>query len=293
MVFRGVEFSVDEACMGLNMLSFSMLMTVVIIAHHCRRLRVILSMSKLTMCFSLAFTLVLLANFLRIVILVVLFIPPSNPLHEFIGLGCMILYTIVPMYFVIKVATARWGTPAKCEFEARQPTPAILFSFLVFGVVFVVVGFRQPRILELGVNQPAIAYSQEKGEWIKRDVFRISNPDMLLYVKPIPTFYSGEHTPAYCWRGSGYKISGLSEHRVGTTAVYLGRLEKSGSVLHTAWWYTDGISSTVGQFTWRKEMFRTGRPFALVNVTCSSRELLIARVEEILAKRKLSIAYSR
>ena len=49
-----------------------------------------------------------------------------------------------------------------------------------------------------------------KKEQATKDVLKFSNDTSLIYVKPIPHFYSAEHNPLICWNGSGYHFKKIT-----------------------------------------------------------------------------------
>ena len=102
-------------------------------------------------------------------------------------------------------------------------------------------------------------------------------PDALLYVKPIPAFYHAEHSPAVCWRGSGYRFADVDRRPVGGSTggeVYTARLRPAagagGETLYTAWWMSNGARRTVDQAAWRSDMAAGAAPYALVNVSAAT-----------------------
>jgi hypothetical protein len=112
----------------------------------------------------------------------------------------------------------------------------------------------------------------------------VSN-DLLVYIKPIPEFFTGEHTPLMCWKGSGYDFKSIQKQRVEEREIYTGLLARNQEILHTAWWYSDGEMETIDQFTWRGRMLTNNRKFCLVNVTAPTEALLQQTVIAMMGKR--------
>ena len=77
-----------------------------------------------------------------------------------------------------------------------------------------------------------------------------------------------------CWSGSGYEFTRIHEKEIGGTTVYAATLEKGDEQLYTAWWYDNGLSTTISQFEWRWDALRTHHHYAIVNVTASTPEML-------------------
>ena len=112
---------------------------------------------------------------------------------------------------------------------------------------------------------------------------------LLVYVKSIPQFFTSEHTPLFCWKGSGYQIKKLSKTTVDGLEVYTGVLERGDEKLYTAWWYFNGSIHTIDQFTWRSVMLKGGRGFALINITASNEANIHDFIKNILSKQLLTI----
>jgi exosortase N len=101
-------------------------------------------------------------------------------------------------------------------------------------------------------------------------VTRYKNNDALIYVKTIRGFYSTDHNPSICWRGSGYAFTMARQVRRGNATMYMANLQKDGSVLYTAWWYEHKDHRTHNQMTWRMNSLKKNRDYHLVNITASS-----------------------
>jgi exosortase N len=115
------------------------------------------------------------------------------------------------------------------------------------------------------------------------------NDKVLIYVKPIPEFFTGEHTPLICWKGSGYEFRGIVKTSVDANEIYIGRLEKGNEVLFTAWWYSNGIVSTIDQWDWRSRMLVGEDRFCLINVTAASQQILLENIKSIFDNKWLAI----
>jgi exosortase N len=126
---------------------------------------------------------------------------------------------------------------------------------------------------------------------MKNGITRFSGDDVLIYVKSIPEFFSGEHTPLFCWRGSGYTFSKIQESEINGRMMYIGELTKGDEILHTAWWYSNGRTETTSQFEWRWKMFADQDRFYLINVTSATQPALIDNINCTLEKDFFNIAF--
>jgi exosortase N len=290
MLLNGAQFSVDDACMGLNMLAFSMLMGVFALAHQYRIQKVRLSFSNVFIFFSGLFLLNLLANLLRIMLLVLFKVTPENPMHEVCGLLCVSIYVMTPMYFLSKWFVKRFGKQiisVSGKFNLSYIQTSFVF-LLVTLVCFVGVYIKMEKehssvIPHANVNLPGFQI-----DYMNDGITKLTNEDALVYVKPIPEFFTGEHTPLLCWKGSGYNFEGVSKTKVSGHEIYIGQLTKPGQTLFTAWWYSNGKVQTVNQFDWRLRMLKGEERFCLINITATNSAALKENLECIFNQQFLA-----
>ena len=76
-------------------------------------------------------------------------------------------------------------------------------------------------------------------------ITKLLSDDLLIYVKPIPEFFTSEHTPLLCWKGSGYSFKNVDKVFFGRHQFYQGILIKGVDILYTAWWYTNGYRPSI------------------------------------------------
>ena len=120
---------------------------------------------------------------------------------------------------------------------------------------------------------------------MKDGITKLYNDEALIYIKPIPEFFSSEHTPLYCWRGTGYKFESIRLTIINGCEVYTGQLTKPGHTLQTAWWYSNGEAQTVDQLNWRIRMLKGESRFCVVNVTADSEDVLLQETKRLLNEK--------
>jgi exosortase N len=120
-----------------------------------------------------------------------------------------------------------------------------------------------------------IKFNKGIREKLNDGVSKISTDKLLIYIKTIPEFFTGEHTPLMCWKGSGYKFSSIATTSIQGITIYKGTLVKEGKSLYTAWWYSNGHVETISQLDWRMRMLRGEPGFYLINVTAEDQQTLI------------------
>ena len=293
MLMDGNAFSVDEACMGLSMLSTSLLMGSALIAHQYRVTGLRLNFVHLSLFFSGVFVLNLFSNLLRIVMLVLLNIPPEEPMHEIVGILCVIFYVIVPLYFLSKFGIGRLGISLNTNVPDKPLVHPFYRSVLaVVAILVLVIGVHinnhrnLPRTLEhANVSLPGATMEQ-----MDEGITKLYDEEILIYLKPIPEFFTSEHTPLLCWKGSGFEFQSVIKTKAAGYDIYTGKLEKPGEKLFTAWWYNNGNITTIEQWDWRLRMLRGEKEFCLVNVTAKDETLLMNRVELMLRNDLLNIS---
>ncbi len=86
IIMDGHEFAVDAACMGLNMLSVSLLLSLVLLAQHERSKQFTFSFWEISGWMVLALALSVFSNFNRLLSLVLFRVLPENPMHDVWGL---------------------------------------------------------------------------------------------------------------------------------------------------------------------------------------------------------------
>jgi len=283
ILLNGNDFTVDEACMGLNMVAISMLMGVFIIANQSRRARKALRLGKLIVFFAAALGLNILANLLRILTLVFLNVVPENPMHEVIGVGCLILYVLIPLYLLGKFMVDRCGhSPSKSSGQTLLINLSGRLAVMAISVILLWVGWdlnaKRSEIVPTHITLNAPGFKPEE---LDHEVTKLANEKILIYIKPIQEFFSGEHTPLICWKGSGYKFKNVATTRIGEEEIYFGQLTKSDETLFTAWWYDNGQTKTISQLDWRLRMAKGESKFSLINVTAADQKQLIENIKII------------
>ncbi len=289
---NGIDFSVDEACMGLNMLVVSLLLSVFIIAQHLRKEKRDLRLMVMVIFFSLVFLFTVVSNLLRIILLVVFQLLPNNPWHEVVGLLCLVVYVLIPVYFVSKWMAKNAGNSVSVSDSVKLLTVSRSQKCLMIaiGVFILSCGIvMNPDRKEGSIEHATVAFGQLPVEKMQGGISKVITNDMLLYVKPIPDFFSMEHTPLICWKGSGYEFKGIRKDQSANFEVYRGKLKKGNDYLYTAWWYFNGANATIDQFIWRTDMLRGANRYCLINITSKDESTLNEYLKEILGSNKLAI----
>jgi exosortase N len=186
---NGIDFSVDEACMGLNMLVVSLLLSVFIMAQRLRSQTKVLRFTFMIVFFCLVFLLTIVSNLMRIILLVLFQLLPNNPWHEVIGILCLFAYVLIPVYFLSKWLSKYVGIYATASANPYTRTQLQKSVMIVVAIFVLCCGFvLNPDRKEGSIVHAQVAYRQLSVEKMQGGISKIITSDMLLYVKPIPDF---------------------------------------------------------------------------------------------------------
>ncbi len=282
LIKGSTEFSVDAACMGLHMMTSSLLTGMILLGIYQRRQKKRLSLLFLLIVALAIFVLNLFSNLIRIISLVKFQVAPENVMHSIIGLACFVLYILLPSAVLVKYIVSAFGKVRVRQmqnFEARPKVFNTQFPLLII-VSLIVLGSKDRSVnfyLTIGTIK-APGYRIEK---LQDAIVKLSTDKGLVYLKPIIGFYSSDHQPTLCWKGSGYEFGKLETCDLDGQMIYCSNLQRGSDRLYTAWWYDNGSLRTVSQFTWRWDSFKNGKAWALVNVTAESKTELFEQIRQI------------
>lgn len=283
LMIRGEEFSVDPACAGLSMLSLSLILAVFVLAHLQHRGGRPWPWWLAGLLLAGMLVLNLVANLLRILLLVLFQVLPGNPLHDVLGLLCLALYALIPFYLLARLVYRRLSKRELAGPAGLASTPVSLRGSLFFNFLLVLLlagigtclSGKQPDLAQNQVQQIP-GFEQKE---MANGVTSYRNSQALVYLKPVPAFYSTEHHPLICWEGSGYKFRHVQQRQFGPYTVYFGELQKKQDKLYTAWWMDNGAHRTIRQWDWRWRMLKGEADFKLVNVTVARPEVLYQTID--------------
>jgi exosortase N len=273
LIMNGQAMSVDPACMGVQMIGFTLLVAVFWVIQAEKRQQRQLPLAWVLAYAGVAFGLVLVSNLFRIVVLVGFGIGPGRVAHEVVGLACVVGYAWLPLGGLAGWVVRHMGQPIRIQ-PARPLRWAVRWAKLALGSLFLV-AFTRPTE-HLFMPRDRVGYVRQATAF---GFTQYSRPGELIYIKPLPNWYSAEHTPAICWRGQGYILRRIREATIAGQAVYVADLQKGNRRLHTAWWFSNGTYRSISQVDMRSRML-VGEPgFALVNVTTTDADKLAGIVQ--------------
>jgi exosortase N len=272
----GQDFSVDPACMGLQMTVTAMLCALIIIGGLQKKYRLFLSAGTTIGLLCVAFGLNILANLIRIVCLVQFKIMPDTLLHEVMGILSLVVYVLLPVALLSRYIVRRYGKAVVKEKKIYRivPTGPLLLrnGILLVCMIYGCYVNLQPRVVK--AHALPVKTTGFTVKHLPENVTQLDSDDALVYVKYIPSYYHAEHHPMVCWKGSGYTFERVREQVWNGRPVYTATLVNGKAQLHTAWWYANGQHNYTSQFGWRWDAMRSGRQYSLINVTAKDEATL-------------------
>ncbi|WP_207495397.1 exosortase N [Aridibaculum aurantiacum] len=278
LTIQGQEFSVDPACMGLNMLVVSLLLCIMLLGVYQKKYQ--LQVSAVAVFGMLLFTFVMniISNMVRILMLVQFSIMPGELMHDVTGVVCLLVYVILPLGLLIHLLVRKRGkemTETAFNRKVSLAPHIILAAFHLLLTIKVISFLPEPPQVATAMFEAA-GYTTSM---LDDDVVKLNNQQALIYIKPIRNFYNADHNPMICWKGSGYNLKHINTTTIAGLVVYTARLEKEKDVLYTSWWYDNGKEKTISQLQWRWNMMKGSSPYAIINITTSSPAQLAEEVK--------------
>jgi exosortase N len=283
MILNNCEFSVDPACVGLKMLAMTLLAGLLMIAFFERKNSRNFSFLAMTLVSISLVALNVISNLFRIVLLVIFRILPENPAHDIVGIVCLIIYVLIPAYFIIKFMAKRPKREAEIEKSTNHKSRLIINIFLLTAVI--AAGFKIEVLSPSDSKTISVCnISGYTKSILSNDVVKLEKPGTLIYIKSTRTFYGAEHNPMICWKGSGYEFKHIVCKNICGREVYTGTLQKGKDLIYAAWWFDNGKYQTIDQLDWRWKAFK-GENFYLINVNVEKESSLEKEVKELLEFR--------
>ncbi len=280
------EFHVDPECMGLKMVILSFFTALLFVTYFHRIKKINYSFSALIIILGITYILDILSNLFRIILITFLQSPPETFSHDLIGILCFVGYVVVPLWFIVKKYPFQKQINIDLVIKNANPKIYIGIGTIIF-ILFLISVVVLPQNKSENIPQAEIP-----SEWKmnfqctleEHGVIKMSNTDYLIYVKPSRPFYSSDHTPLICWKGSGYKIEKEEIIQIGTQKIYFGELTKGNTILYSAWWYDSGNETTISQFQWRINTLLKGEKYQIINVISNSKQKVIQKADSLLSK---------
>ncbi|WP_273214641.1 exosortase N [Runella zeae] len=286
LTLDGHDFSVDAACIGLHLLGFSYLAGVFLISQASKKHNYRLPLGAILALLMLILGLNIAANLVRIIVLVLGGWPPEHPLHELAGVVCVLVYVWLPLAIIIEgfyhlhpspstslSSTISWG-----KISISWKKGLVYIGSLSWVIYLLWKPYSASSVVYPTFSAP-VGYTHTP---LQHGITQLRNSTSLIYLKSIPSFYSVEHSPYICWRGSGYKFRMIKQTNIAGIRCYEAKMTKGQNVLYSAWWFSDGDTHTSSQLDFRWRMLSNERAFYLINVTVSNPRHLPSTIKQML-----------
>ncbi len=278
LTLDGQVFSVDPACIGLKLIITSVVLGLLIISYTEKKYARHISFVRIAAILIGILLATIFANFIRLLTLIIFHILPENPLHDVVGILSLLIYVLIPAYYIIDRIVKRQERSTEDEAKPPSKLPFDRLSLLVLSGLLTLQGiagvqFLQPSTAHLEhldhISIPGFAKSITPN-----GVLKFQNDSALIYVKPPVNFYQGSHDPRYCWQGSGYDFTQMTLKESESRNYFTAQLVQNADTLYTAWWYQSENSTTAHEWDWRKSTIRGEGRFYMINITCNDQETL-------------------
>lgn len=282
-----ISFSVDPECMGLNLIIFSLAVGLVLLVHFQKPTTVALNFWKTTLFILLLLFLTNLGNFFRIVTITLFQSKPGTLSHEVIGLFCLIVYTLIPIYFATKIYFAKKQKEDQTPLQQNPISKQTIFIYLPIIISVFILNFTGPKGNHSKVDDKyqSIQLKGFEKSVASTNIIKLENDSVLIYIKPPVGFFGADHSPKICWIGSGYKLKNQKETQLEQYLIQTSELiDKEDNILYTAWWFDNGSDKTGLQLEWRTKSLNGAAPFRLINVTTANPQQTLKTAKTLLSK---------
>ena len=280
------EFSVDQACAGLNMLATSLIICLFIISFYQRKLGKQLSFLQIVLLLTGTIGLNIVCNLFRIILLVLFKVMPGNFMHDGIGVICLLGYVIIPLLLFTKLFTKRYvktKTNEESRFNLISHLRYPLLHFL-FLMMMISITLNLKPMDKVSQSYNPIRLNGFKKEILENGIIKFENKEALIYMKST-AFYASEHNPMVCWKGSGYDFKFIKKQIIKGKEIYTGTLIKGKDKIYSAWWFDNGTIKTINQLNWRWHAAKGEKKFYLVNVNAANPSHLKSITEWMIARK--------
>lgn len=269
-----IEMAVDPACMGLQLTGVSLLIALFLLIWQEKQAQKAVPPGWVVGYGLTVFGLTIICNLFRIMLLVAFEAMPDTWLHELIGLVCVAAYAWLPAWGLARLLVHYAGRVETVSAKRVGGSVGWGIGLLAGGLGVMAFTARPVAVrgntAQLTVGRMGIgtlSHQPYQRKILSSGFVQLTAPGVLIYLKPQPDWFSADHSPTACWRGSGYELRRVRETVLNGHPAYVGELRRRGNMLYTAWWFTNGTTTTVSQLTMRTQMLRGEPGFVLVNVT--------------------------
>jgi exosortase N len=223
------KVSIDTACMGLSMLKTGLLAAALLLTIEEKKQQKYYSVFQITLFCITAIFLNIVANYFRIIVLILFNCTQENLLHSSIGMLCFFIYQVLPMLVLVG-----YFKPKKTILAIGNSKNNLLPILILFAIIFATsIEIKNEKNDDILLNLSP-KYDVKNGKWVTHEVFKINTDNKLIYIK------TPSHKPLICWTGAGYKITESKEIVVENEKIWFNSMEKDNKKYISIWWYECG-----------------------------------------------------
>ena len=223
------EFHVDTACMGLKMVLLSLFITLIFLSYQQQQKNTHTHAFIIILFLMISYLLTIISNLTRIILITIFESHPETLSHEFIGILCFITYTVIPLWFLVKLIPIH---SIKKKSQIGTTFNYTIFKSLIMVLLSLFTLYRFTDIGSKEKIQPEFVslhyFSEDFSSSLEdHNVIKLTNEDYLIYVKQATNFYAADHSPIICWKGSGYEVTKEQIITIANAKVYFSELKKT------------------------------------------------------------------
>lgn len=293
--FEGNDFSVDPECMGLNMFITGIVSCLFIISWFEKKDKASSSIFLTGLILLIYGFFITISNLFRIILIVVFRLKQETIMHDVAGILCLFVYVLLPMFFIIRLFS-RYFKPISIQKYANYNfLTGILkkiknrYIYWIFNIILLIfiayigINHENYKIIPTDKQAEQINIPGMKKQKLEHNVISFSNKLAIVYIKPPVRIYAGDHSPAICWKGCGYKLRGEKIATISGQQVYFAELNTTNKEkLYTLWWYDNGQHTTTSQLEWRWKTIKGEPPYRLINITSDNPDTLKTVASDIM-----------
>lgn len=231
-------FTVDMLCMGLYMMALGLFVIFLMLAYFEKKHEVFVEFWHILGLIILASLGIILANLIRVLLLIILQIHETNPVYEWIGLGSLFFVVTLPAFIFIrdKVHYQSKAIPMfpKSSPWLRREIKMSMNGPLILGLLITnikLVHFQENESVKTNHIEP-LGYEILE---LPNRILQLSSARSLVYIKQQDAYQLSNHTPLQCWKTDGYEIVYKNLIKIDNQDVFFVEMKLGGQKYYGAW----------------------------------------------------------
>ena len=287
--YNNNTFTIDPDCAGIQMMFIGFVIGIAILIYLENSRKIRFNEVEILLSLLILFLLNLANNLMRITFLIYFIVLPDNILHDIIGIISLILFTLLPFAIIAYLYANKKNKSEKLN-EIQSPLKSRNY-WVYFCLIAVILSTSFTASSKPHSSTNKLNLKNYQSTELTEGIVKYSNKSSIIYQKPTFIFKS-EHNPMVCWQGSGYDLQQLQTIKIGNHIYKMGKLISGKDTLYTAWWFDNGINSSIDQWEWRKEKIKNSTSnYYLINISTESYSQLVSELKYFNANKKTIWAF--